>query len=77
VGAWRVDAMAWSEIRKVVAARVKDTMATSKVTVVGTAGTMVISPINSPQRKQLFDALLEAARRRQIAVRTEWEELSD
>jgi hypothetical protein len=74
VRAWGIDEVAWSQVREVVETRVKGSASSYKLTVVAAAGNLVVQPINYRRPQQLFDLLLEAARARQIAVRTEWVE---
>jgi hypothetical protein len=72
VRAWAVDKVPWSQVRELVETRVKGTGSRQKLTVLGPWGEMVVRPLNCRGTNQIYDVLLDAARRRQIAIRTEW-----
>lgn len=75
VRAGGVDELLWSDVREVVQTRTKGFgESVVRVTVVGSAARVVVSPVNYHSRAKLFETLIAAAERRGIPVRVEWEE---
>ena len=69
------EAIAWRDVREVVETRLKAfNEPIIRVTVVASGNRMVVNPINTRSRNRVFEVLLNAARTRNIPVRTEWEE---
>ncbi len=72
VRSWAIDKIAWADVSEVIATQFDNQNFPFKMTIVGSAKKIKIQPINLQSPGQLFQTLLDAARRNDIPIRIEW-----